>query len=222
MSEQQLNGVAETLPLTVSKKQAFPIGALYAATEIILANGLRVWVYQESQSDYRKLVKEWFEANPAPDKKLYELPVPAEDATYEGQTLSADSNPEYKELQQARTQSLNDHLVRAYILGYTDFPDHTEDELIARFERALSRKAKVMTLPTDKWEATLFHAILTTEDEKRQIVKAVEKTLAVDFEEVIDSVAIFRPVNRGHTNRAVSNGTEETRSAETQSGIQSD
>lgn len=210
MAEQTMNGAAETLPLTVSKSHVLPIGSLYAATEIILGNGLRVWVYQESQSDYRRFFKEWITANPMPDKKLYEIPVPAEDATYEGQTLSAESNPEYKALSMERMQALNDYLVRIYILGYTDFPDHTEDDLIARFERVINRKRKVMDLPADAWEATLFHAILTTEDEKRQIVKAVEKKLAVDFEEVIDSVAIFRPVNSGDTHRAVSNGTGET------------
>lgn len=222
MAEQTMNGAAETLPLPITKTSALPMGALYSATEIILANGLKVWVYQESQSDYRRLFKTWLDANPNPDKKSFEVAVPAEDASFEGQTLSADSNPEYKDLLQARMQSLNDYLVRAYILGYTDFPDHTESDLIARYERVISRKRKVMDLPADAWEATLFHAILTTEDEKRQIVQAVEKKLAVDYEEVVDSVAIFRPVNSGRANRTVSNGASETQSPAAQSGIQPD
>ncbi len=222
MTEHTMNGAALLPPLQVSKTSALPLGALYAATEIILENGLRVWVYQESQSDYQRLFKEWITANPLPDKKLYELPVPAEDATYEGQTLSAESNPEYKALAMERMQAFNDYLVRAYILGYTDFPDHTEDGLIERYARLINRKRKVMDLPADAWEATLFHAILTTKDEKKQIVQAVEKKLAVDYEEVIDSVAIFRPVNSGRSDRTVSNGTSTTQSAETQSGIQPD
>lgn len=198
-----------------------PENAVYATTEIRLRNGLRMWVYEMSQTDYRRLIKTFYDDNPPPDRKLYERPVPEDEATIPGQTLSAESNPEYQEANNARAQSISDYLVRAYILGYTDFPDLSEDELIARFERIIDRKRKVMTLPDDAWEATLLHAILQTEEEKQQIVKAVEKTLAVEMVEVIDSVAIFRPVDPRHPDKRVPQETP-AQSATVEAGVQQD
>lgn len=195
--------------------------ALLSVTEIILANGLKCWVYQLSQSDYRKLIAEWRDANPELDKKQYERPVPEDEATIPGQMLSAESNPAYQDAMRARLQSLSDYLVRAYILGYTDFPDNDEADLIARFERVIKGKRKVMSLPEDAWEATLFHAILQTDEEKQQIVKAVEKTLAVELEDVIDAVAIFRPVDTRHSYQRVPQETA-AQGAVTEAGVQQD
>lgn len=198
-----------------------PENAVYAATEIHLQNGLRMWVYEMSQTDYRRLIKTFYDDNPPPNKKLFERPVPEDEATIPGQMLSAESNPDYQEVMSARAQAISDYLVRAYILGYTDFPDFSETELIARFERLIDRKRKIMTLPADAWETTLFHAILQTEDEKQQIVKAVEKTLAVEMAEVIDAVAIFRPVNTRYTDRRIPEETD-SQSTAVEAGVQQD
>lgn len=214
-------GTPEKVSLSLKGQYALPENAIYGLTEIILKNGLRVWVYQQSQSDLLKLVQEWRDANPELDKKQYERPVPEDEATIPGQTLSAESNPAYQDAMRARLQARSEYLVRAYILGYTDFPDNDEADLIARFERVIKGKRKVMSLPDDPWEATLFHAILTTEEEKQQIINAVEKTLAVAIEDVIDSVAIFRPVDTRNIHQRVPQETT-TQSAVSEAGIQQD
>lgn len=194
---------------------------LFSVTEIVLANSLKCWVYQLSQSDYRKLIQEWRDANPELDKKQYERPVPEDEATIPGQTLSAESNPAYQDAMRARLQMLSDYLVRAYILGYTDFPDNDEVDLIARFERVIKGKRKVMALPDDAWEATLFHAILQTDEEKQQIVHAVEKKLAVEMDGIIDQVAIFRPIDPRDSNQRVPQEAA-AQSAVAEAGVQQD
>lgn len=215
------NGTPVMASPAFNTPRELPENAVYATTEIRLKNGIRMWVYEMSQTDYRRMIKEFYDANPPLDKKLYERPVPEDEATIPGQMLSAESNPDYQEAMNARAQSISDYLVRTYILGYSDFPDFSEAELIARFERIIDRKRKVMTLPEDAWEATLLHAILQTEEEKMQIVKAVEKTLAVEMAEVIDSVAIFRPVDPRHHDRRVPQETP-AQSATVETGVQQD
>lgn len=214
-------GTPEKVSLSLKDQYALPEEALYGLTEIILKNGLRVWVYQQGRSDYHKLKQEYLAANPEPDKKEFERPVPEDDATIPGQMLSAESNPAYQDASRARVFEFMNYLVRAYVLGYTDFPDYTEDELIKQFERVIARKRKVIDLPEDAWEATLFHAILTTDEEKQQIVNAVEKTLAVEMVDVIDAVAIFRPVDSRNIHQRVPQETV-AQSPVTEAGIQQD
>jgi hypothetical protein len=183
MSEQTLNGVAETLP---------------HATEIVLSSGLKCWVYPVSARDRMELIQAWVKNNPEPNKKTYEIPVPAEDASFEGQTLAAESNPEYQRILLERREALSTHLTNAFLVGYTEFPDVNEQELIDRFARVIKRKRRVMTLPDDAWEATLLFALLETVNDQRMIISAIESRLPIEFGDVIDNVKIFRTVDQQH------------------------
>ncbi len=200
MSEQKLNGVAETLP---------------QATELILSNGLKCWVYPVSARDRMRFQEAFMQKYPLPDKKAYEVPVPAEDASFEGQTLAADSNPEYQKLLAERRETLSDFLTTSYLVGYTEFPDNDEQDLIDKFARVVSRKRRVMPdMPTDAWEATLLYALLDTPDDQRLIISAIESRLPVEWEGIIDQVAIFRPVHQRHTDAGLSNGQKEAQVSE--------
>lgn len=195
MSEQKLNGAAETLP---------------QATELILSNGLKCWVYPVSARDKMRFQEAFMQKYPFPDKKQYEIPVPAEDASFEGQTTSAEGNPEYQKLLAARRDTLSDYLTTAYLVGYTEFPDNDEQDLINKFARVISRKRRVMPdMPADAWEATLLYALLDTEDQ-RLIISAIESRLPVEWDGIIDQVAIFRPVDKQRTNTGFSNGQSKT------------
>jgi hypothetical protein len=181
MSEQHMNGAAETLP---------------QATELILSNGLKCWVYPVSARDRMRLIQAFNDKDPQPDRKAFERPVPVEDASFEGQTLTADSNPEYAKAMGEWRERLSEYITNAFLVGYTEFPDVDEKELIARFARIIKRKRRVMDLPADEWEATLRFALLDTPDDQRMIISAVEKRLPVEWEGIVDQVAIFRPVNQ--------------------------
>lgn len=180
MTDKQLNGAAEMLP---------------QATELQLSNGLKAWVYPVSAHDRMELIQKWLKDNPEPDKQAYEMPVPAEDASFEGQTLAAETNPEYQRIQKERRESLSEYLTNAFLVGYTEFPDHKESDLVAKFARVIARKRRVMDLPADAWEATLRFALLDTPEDQRQIMAAVEMRLPVEYGEIIDQVKIFRPVH---------------------------
>lgn len=196
MSEQTLNGAAETLP---------------QATELILSNGLKCWVYPVSARDKMRFQEAFMQKYPLPDKKQYEIPVPAEDASFEGQTQAAESNPEYQKVLGERREALSDYLTTAYLVGYTEFPDNDEQDLIDKFARVINRKRRVMPdMPTDAWEATLLYALLDTPEDQRLIISAIESRLPVEWEGIIDQVAIFRPVNKQHTDTGFSNGQSET------------
>jgi len=168
-----------------------------------------------------RLIQAYNEKTPAPDRKAFERPVPAEDASYEGQTTSADSNPEYQQALVAWREQLSDHLTTALLVGYTEFPDVDEQELIARFARVIKRKRRVMDIPADEWEATLCYALLDTPDDQRMIISAIEKRLPVEWEGIIDQVAIFRPVNSRHLNRPIPT-EDHPQSTTAQAGVQQD
>lgn len=200
MAEQNLNGVAETLP---------------HATELILSNKLKCWVYPVSARDRMRFQEAFIQKFPPPDKKQYEIPVPAEDATWEGQTQAAESNPEYQKVLAERRDALSDFLTTSYLVGYTEFPDNDEQDLINTFARVVSRKRRVMPdMPADAWEATLLYALLDTPDDQRLIISAIESRLPVEWEGIIDQVAIFRPVNQRRTDTGLSNGQSEAQMSE--------
>ena len=181
MSEQKLNGVAETLP---------------QATELILSNGLKCWVYPVSARDRSALIQKWQVANPMPDKKQYETPVPSEDASFEGQTLAAEGNPEYQQLLTERRDALSEYLTNAFLVGYTEFPEADEQKLIENYARVIARKRRVLELPADAWEATLRFALLEALEDQRAIIGVIESRLPVEMADVIDNVRIFRPVSQ--------------------------
>jgi hypothetical protein len=184
MTDTIQTGAAATLPSVV---------------EITLSNGLRVWTHAVSQRDNLRLIQEWEAKNPAPNKDDYRLPVPPDMASFEGQMLAPEENPVYQQLLKDRKTSLNDHIIRAYLLGYVEFPDTTEDELIAKHAKAIARKRRVMDVPDDAWEATLLFALVDDIRDYQLLVNAVQRNLTVDEGEVIDEMRIFRPVNRGRT-----------------------
>ncbi len=199
MTDKQLNGVAETLP---------------QATELILSTGLKCWVYPVSARDRMELIQAWQQKNPAPDKKDYERPVPADEASFEGQTLAADSNPEYQKAFQEWKLRLADHITNAFLVGYTEFPDHKEQDLIDKFARVIKRKRRVMDLPVDEWEATLRFALIENPKDQGLIISACEKRLPVEWEGIVDQVAIFRPVDKQRPDSGLSNGQSEAQSTE--------
>jgi hypothetical protein len=198
MTEQTMNGVAETLP---------------HATELILSNGLKCWVYPVSARDRMRLIQAFNEKHPQPDKKTYERPVPADEASFENQTYAADSNPEYQLAQVEWREQLSEYVTNAFLVGYTEFPDNDEQDLISKFARVIKRKRRVMELPADEWEATLCYALLDTPDDQRMIISAIESRLPVEWEGIIDQVAIFRPVDQQHAHSGLSNGQSETQGA---------
>jgi len=212
--------MSETNGTNGTKAGEFPPFAIQA-TEIILKNGLKVWCYPIPQRDRRKLVLQWMEQNPLPDRKEYERLVPEDEATIPGQTLSAESNPDWKEMLLSRQSALNDYLVHSFLVGYTEFPEDNEAELIARYARLLARKRKVLKLPDDPWEATLRGAIVDNVEDEAKLIRAIEQQTEVTYEEVVEHVAIFRPVHRGNTNREVSTEPD-PQSAAAQSGLQQD
>lgn len=166
------------------------------ATELVLSNGLKCWVYPVSARDRMRLIQAYNEKHPQPERKAFERLVAAEDASFEGQTLAADSNPEYQQALVMWRDQLADYLTTALLVGYTEFPDVDEQELIARFARVIKRKRRVMEIPDNEWEATLCFALLDTPDDQRMIISAIEKRLPVEWEGIVDQVAIFRPVHK--------------------------
>lgn len=181
MTDNVISGVAQVLP---------------QATQIILSNELKCWVYPISARDRLELIQAFNKSNPMPDKKAYEIPVATEDASFEGQTLSADSNPEYQKVMADRRIALSEYLTSAFLVGYTEFPDYTEQDLIDKFARIIKRKRRVLDMPTDEWEATLLFALIENPKDQGLILSAVESRLPVEMEDVIDNVKIFRIVNQ--------------------------
>jgi len=177
MTDKVLNGAAETLP---------------QATELTLSNGLKCWVYPVSARDRSALIQKWQAANPMPDKKQYETLVAAEDASFEGQTLAAEGNPEYQQLMVDRRDALSEYLTNAFLVGYTEFPDADEQQLIKNYARVIARKRRVLDLPADEWEATLRFALLESLEDQRAIIGVIESRLPIEFGDVIDNVKIFR------------------------------
>lgn len=180
MTETNGNGAGAILPL---------------ATELILSNGLRCWVYPVTQMDRLRILEKWVKEHPEPDKKGYERPVPAEDASFEGQTLSADSNPEYQNALALWRDARADYITNVLLLMCTEFPDYDKADLIARFARVIAQKRQVMDLPADAWDATVRFALIATIEDQSQIIRAVESRLPVEYGEIIDQVRIFRPIH---------------------------
>jgi hypothetical protein len=185
-------------------------------TELILSNGLRAWVHPVTQRDNRELILGWQKDNPMPDKKEYERPVDPEFASFEGQTVPAEENPEWQNLMLERHNALNNHVTSAYLLGFMEFPDFTDDQLIEHFAGTVARKRRVMDVPDDPWQATILFGVLQTADDQRNVVWAVERKLPVEAGEVAEAVRIFRPHTVGRANGQVPDGRTETQSPATE------
>lgn len=187
MTEQSHNGSGDSIPLP-------------SATELILSTNLRVWVYPMNSTDFIRVMDDFEKLHPAPDKTAYERPVPPEDASFEGQMLSGESNPDYIAALNVRARARKQYIIRSYLLGYVDYPDTSEEELIARYARVIKHKRRAMTLPEDAWEATVMHALITEPEDQQMIVNVIERKMPLSEGEVTDQVRIFRPVHRGESN----------------------
>lgn len=186
--------------------------------EITLSNGLRAWVHPITQRDNTELIQGWKKDHPLPDKKQFEKPVDSEFASFEGQMLPAEENPDYQVAVLEWRDALNAHVTSAYLLGFIEFPDFDDDALIKHFESTVKRKRRVMDVPDDPWQATILFGVLQTNDDQRLVIQAVERRLPVEAGEVAEAMRIFRlnPVRR--TDGQISDGRTEAQSAETEAG----
>lgn len=162
-------------------------------TELVTTSGVTIWVRPVSINDQQLIIEQMNSLHPAPLERDFKIPVPSDQATFEGQTMT--DTEAYKEAVKASNIVRNNFWLRAHVMTCVDFPEGV-DVLVERYLPEIQRKRKYLKLPEDDLEAVIFHSIITTPKDIQQIRAAIEKTLPVEASEVRAQLRIFRPVTK--------------------------
>ena len=176
-------------------------------TELVMTSGVTIWVRPMSLNDQRLIIEQTNKLHPLPLERDYKVAVPSDQATFEGQTMT-DGEAYRAALAECNVKRAAFWL-RAHIMTCVDFPEGT-DTLIERYLPEIQRKRKYLDLPSDDMEAVIFHSVITTMDDEKQIRDAITKSLPVEVSEVTSELRIFRPVPERRVDPALSNGRKNT------------
>lgn len=172
-------------------------------TELIMTSGVTIWVRPMSLNDQRLIIEQTNKLHPLPLERDYKVPVPEDIATIPDQMMT--DNDAYRAALGECNVKRAAFWLRAHIMTCVDFPEGT-DVLIARYLPEIQRKRKYLELPEDDMEAVIFHSVITTMDDEKQIRDAITKSLPVEVSEVTSELRIFRPVTERRVNHPLPNG----------------
>lgn len=179
--------------MTTSENGAREI-ALPSVTELVLSSGITVWVRPMTINDQRLVHEEMAKRFPLPSEADYKIPVPEDQASIPGQTMT--NTEAYNQAMGLVGLERRAFFLRANILTCLDFPEGV-DTIIERYLPEINRKRKFLSLPEDDLEAVLFHSVIKTPDDEKLISAAITQTLPVEMSEVVSQLRIFRPAANG-------------------------
>lgn len=179
-------------------------------TELVMTSGVTIWVRPMSLNDQRLIIAQVDKLYPLPLERDFKIPVPEDQITYEGQTMTDVEAYRAALMECNKVRSV--FWLRAHIMTSVDFPEGT-DVLIERYLPEIQRKRKFLDLPEDDLEAVIFHSVITSIDDEKQIRAAIEKTMPIEVSEVTSQLRIFRPAVERGVDHPVSNGRKNARRA---------
>ncbi len=180
---------------------------LPSVTELVMTSGVVIWVRPMSLNDQRLINDEANRRYPLPREADFKVPVPEDQQTFAGQTMT--DVEAFKEAAAAVGVQRATFWLRAHVMTSVDFPEGV-DVLVARYLPEITRKRKYLALPEDDLEAVIFHSIITTPDDEKQILDVIKKVMPVGVPEVTAELRIFRPAVGGPVDHPVSNGRSKT------------
>jgi len=189
--------------------------ALPSVTELEMSSGVIVWIRPMTLNDQRLINEKMKKEYPLPREADYKIPVPAEDASVPGQTMT--DVEAYKEAMGIAGLQQRAYWLRAHMLTCVDFPEGTET-IIARYLPEVERKRKFLDLPEDDLEAVIFHSVIQTPADEKLISAAITQTLPVEMSEVISQLRIFRPTSERGVDHSVSQRRKNPRGASVDQG----
>lgn len=166
---------------------------LPSVTELELSSGVIVWIRPMTLNDQRLISEKMRKEYPLPSESAFKIPVPEDQATIPGQTMT--DTDAYKQAMGMAGLQQRAFWLRAHMLTCVDFPEGTE-AVVARYLPEVQRKRKYLDLPEDDLEAVIFHSVIQTPDDEKLISAAITQTLPVEMSEVVSQLRIFRPTNR--------------------------
>lgn len=176
-------------------------------TELVMSSGVTIWVRPMSLNDQRMILDKVVKQFPEPLEKDYRVPVPEDQASFEGQTmLDADAFLLAKRECNVKRDAL---WIHGHIMTCVDFPEGV-DAIVERYKPEIDRKRRFLDLPEDDLEAIIFHSVVTTIDDERLIRQAVTQQLPVDLSEVKSQLRIFRPTLERGVDHPLPNGRKKT------------
>lgn len=183
--------------------------ALQKVVETELDSGHVVLVAPVSPYFLMAVEKKAQELYPLPDPSAYEKAVPEDEALYEGQTIPAVENPDYRQLVNEVEYNRALHQEQAIIFASIVDVRGGKQALIEHYAEQLKMLRQYSDLPADDWQALLLTVIVRTLDDRKAIVNTARLPLPVTDAEVADGFAIFRNnlsqrpvVGRNHRTKA--------------------
>lgn len=166
---------------------------LPSVTELELSSGVVVWIRPMSMNDQRLIQEKMRKEHPLPSEAEFKIPVPEDQATIPGQMMT--DTEAYKQAMGIAGLQQRVFWLRAHMLTCVDFPEGV-DAIVERYLPEIQRKRKFLDLPEDDLEAVIFHSVIQTPDDEKQISAAITQTLPVEMSEVVSQLRIFRPANQ--------------------------
>jgi len=174
--------------------------ALPSVTELVLSSGVVVWIRPASLNDQRLIHEEMSKRFPLPREADYKIPVPEDQATIPGQTMT--DTEAFRQALGSVGKQQQAYWLRSHILTCLDFPEGT-DAILERYQSEIARKRKFLSLPEDDLEAVIYHSIIRTPDDEKRIASVINETMPVEMSEVVSQLRIFRPVDQSRPDHAL-------------------
>jgi len=167
--------------------------ALPSVTELTLSSGVVVWIRPVSFNDQRLMFEQVNKLHPLPSQADYKIPVPEDQATIPGQTMT--DTEAYKQALSVVGKAREAYFVRTHMLTCVDFPEGV-DVIVERYLPEIQRKRKALPLPENDLEAVIYYSVIQTQEDEKLIASAINKTLPVEMSEVVSQLRIFRPQSK--------------------------
>lgn len=188
---------------------------LPSVTELELSSGVVVWIRPMSLNDQRLIHEQMDKLYPLPAEADFKIPVPEDQATIPGQTMT--DTAAYNTARGLAGIKQYAYWMRTHMLTCVDFPEGV-DAIVERYLPEIKRKRRALELPEDDLEAVIFHSVIQTPDDEKLISTAIRQTLPVEMSEVVSQLRIFRPTNREPIDHPVPQRGKKTSRAELDSG----
>ncbi len=182
-----------------------------AVVELLLDSGVRVLVKPLSPYTRHAVIHKLTEQYPDPDMKEFEEQIEGQSSP--GATIPVtmpenSRHDEYKALVQDIEIVRTRHLFLFIVDECVIFPDYeSRDSLIAAYKDDRERLAFYMDLPTDKWEATLYHCICASAGDINEISTVTRQEIDImeaepTEDEILAAWRVFRPrISRSERSR---------------------
>ncbi len=179
--------------------------------ELLLDSGVRVLVKPLTPYTRHGVIHKLTEKYPDPEASEFEEQIEGEDSpgatipvTMKENSRHEEYNALVLEAQQIRARHLFLFLIDECVI----FPDYEDrDALISAYDGDRARLAAYMDLPTDTWEATLYHCICASAGDIEEISAATRQDIdTMEAEPTEDEIfaawRVFRPrVSRAERSR---------------------